>query len=149
MDGPYYQLSANDVGSRICIKCTLDEAALSTPGAGVSPSRRRGPDAVQAPSPTRLQTQVAFAEVRCHSGRLRVPFGILETWLNTFYPTSTMSKGNYYLFLTAVSGLGLYERVVAVASLPLRRICLAYITSKYSMCFLFSFKCRKRLFRTV
>lgn len=64
--GPYYQLSADDVGSRICVKCNLTETAVvAMEVAGVSPTRsgRRG-RASPSPSPTRRQAQVAFAEVR-------------------------------------------------------------------------------------
>lgn len=72
VDGPYYQPSADDIGTRICIKCTLTGAALAS-GGGRSPvrgkrgrsPRRGGGGGMQATSsPHRHQApHVAFAEV--------------------------------------------------------------------------------------
>lgn len=73
MDGPYYQPSADDVGMRICIKCTLAGAALSFGGTGgLSPAgkgrrgrhARGGGSRLRPQSPQRHQAQVTFAEVR-------------------------------------------------------------------------------------
>ncbi|CAM9470559.1 unnamed protein product [Pylaiella littoralis] len=75
VDGPYYQPSADDVGTRICVKCTLAGAALNFGGSGaLSPAAgkgRRGRPALggggggsRSPqSPQRHQAQVTFAEV--------------------------------------------------------------------------------------
>lgn len=73
VDGPYYQPSADDIGTRICIKCTLTGGALASGGGrspvrgirGRSPQRGGGGGGTQATSsPHRHQSpHVAFAEV--------------------------------------------------------------------------------------
>lgn len=79
VDGPYYQPSADDIGTHICIKCTLvDSAALfgassgGGGGGGRSPKRggrgrhgrnARGGDRVLSPSRSQAG-EVSFAEVR-------------------------------------------------------------------------------------
>ncbi|CBJ31800.1 hypothetical protein Esi_0282_0032 [Ectocarpus siliculosus] len=75
VEGPYYQPSADDLGSRICIKCTLAGTALNFGGTGsggfLSPTnggkgRRgrhgRGGGRSGSRSPQRQQDQVSFAE---------------------------------------------------------------------------------------
>lgn len=84
VDGPYYQPSADDVGTRICVKCTLAGSAHNLGGSdALSPAggkgRRgrvahRGGGGGESPtpqSPQRHQAQVTFAEVR----RAVVAFG--------------------------------------------------------------------------
>lgn len=84
MDGPYYQPSADDIGMRICIKCTLAGAALSFGASGgLSPAgggkgrrgrhARGGGSRVPPQSPQRHQAQVTFAEV---NGRYSVGSGV-------------------------------------------------------------------------
>lgn len=72
VDGPFYQPSADDIGTRICVKCTLTEAALSPAvekgGRGRSRAAKGGEGERRgrgmSPSPTRHQVpEVAFAEV--------------------------------------------------------------------------------------
>lgn len=72
VDGPFYQPSADDIGTHICIKCTLTEAALSPAvekgGRGRSRAAKGGEGERggrgMPPSPTRHQVpEVAFAEV--------------------------------------------------------------------------------------
>ncbi|CAN0091031.1 unnamed protein product, partial [Ectocarpus sp. 12 AP-2014] len=76
VEGPYYQPSADDLGSRICIKCTLAGNATNFggtgSGGGLSPTNRvkgrrgrhgRGGVRSGSRSPQRQQDQVSFAEV--------------------------------------------------------------------------------------
>ncbi|CAN0328770.1 unnamed protein product, partial [Ectocarpus sp. 8 AP-2014] len=76
VEGPYYQPNADDLGSRICIKCTLAGTALNFGGTGsggvLSPASRgkgrrgrhgRGGGRSGSRSPQRQQDQVSFAGV--------------------------------------------------------------------------------------